>query len=204
MDQKVRPVVLVVDDEPLLLRGMAQKLTEAGYEVWQARYADEALRTIAAKRTPISALVTDVKMPGELDGCGLAWRVAATSSRIALIVVSEKGGVRCERICLPTHCFYPNQWTENASSMKSAVVFADADVRNHRYGNFSKSGPARLGKRDQCRKHRAREASGYPFLQMPTKRLMMGMNIIPARMMVATASNIEMHSRDGPIAFETR
>jgi hypothetical protein len=46
--------------------------------------------------------------------------------------------------------------------MKSAVVFADADVRNHRYGNFSKSGPARLGKRDQCRKHRAREASGHP------------------------------------------
>jgi DNA-binding NtrC family response regulator len=106
MDQKVRPVVLVVDDEPLLLRGMAEKLTEAGYEVWQARYADEALRTIAAKRTPISALVTDVKMPGELDGCGLAWRVAATSSRIALIVVSEKGGVRCEDLP-PNTLFLP-------------------------------------------------------------------------------------------------
>jgi FixJ family two-component response regulator len=95
MDQKIGPVVLVVDGEPLTLINMAETLKAAGYEVWQAHHAEEALRTIAVRRTPISALVTDVEMPGEMDGCELAWRVAATSSRIALIVVSGKGAVRC-------------------------------------------------------------------------------------------------------------
>ena len=95
MDQKIRPVVLVVDDEPLALTNMVETLKAAGYEVWQAHHAEEALRTIAIQRTPISALVTDVEMPGEMDGCELAWRVTATSSRIALIVVSGKGAVRC-------------------------------------------------------------------------------------------------------------
>ena len=76
MDQKIGPVVLIVDDDPLALIDMAETLTAAGYEVWQAHHAQEALRTIAAQRTPISALVTDVEMPGEMDGCELAWRVA--------------------------------------------------------------------------------------------------------------------------------
>jgi DNA-binding NtrC family response regulator len=96
MDQKIGPLVLVVDDEPLILMDMAETLKAAGYQVWQARFAEEALRTIATQRTPISALVTDVEMPGEIDGCSLAWRVAATSSRIALILISGKGAVRCE------------------------------------------------------------------------------------------------------------
>lgn len=104
MDQKIRPVVLVVDDEPLALINMAETL--AGYEVWQAHRAEEALRTIAVERTPISVLVTDVEMPGEMDGCELAWRVAATSSRIALIVVSGKGGVRREDLP-PNTLFLP-------------------------------------------------------------------------------------------------
>jgi hypothetical protein len=37
---------------------------------------------------------------------------------------------------------------------------------------------------------------------IPTTRLMIGMNIIPARMMVATVSNIEMHLCNGPIALK--
>ena len=106
MDQKIRPVVLVVDDEPLTSRDMSETLKAAGYEVWQAHRAEEALRTIAFQRTPISALVTDVEMPGEMDGCELAWRVAATSSRVALIVVSGKGGVRCEDLP-PNTLFLP-------------------------------------------------------------------------------------------------
>src|SRR4029079_9164549 len=76
MDQKIGPVVLVVDDEPLVLMDMVETLKAAGYQVWHAHRADEALRTIAAQSTPISALVTDIEMPGEIDGCSLAWRVA--------------------------------------------------------------------------------------------------------------------------------
>ena len=39
---------------------------------------------------------------------------------------------------------------------------------------------------------------------MPTKRSISGISIIPARMMVATASNIELHSCDGSIELATR
>jgi two-component SAPR family response regulator len=97
MDQQKRPVVLVVDNEPLALINMAETLKAAGYEVWQAHHAVEALRTIAVQKT-------DVEIRGEMGGCELAWRVAATSSRIALIVVSVKDAVRCGD--LPPNTFF--------------------------------------------------------------------------------------------------
>jgi CheY-like chemotaxis protein len=71
---EARAAVLVVDDELVRILTV-QALEEAGFRVEEAGNSDEALSRLDGH--PIVALVTDIDMPGSLDGCGLARRVSA-------------------------------------------------------------------------------------------------------------------------------
>jgi CheY-like chemotaxis protein len=84
-----RPVVLVTEDEPLVRMLATDVLTEAGFKVFEAVSADEAL-TLLAARPDIQALVTDVNMPGSLDGFGLARTVRERWPGVGIIVLSGK------------------------------------------------------------------------------------------------------------------
>jgi response regulator RpfG family c-di-GMP phosphodiesterase len=59
--------IMVVDDEPLLRLMYSEVLREAGYSVVEARTADEGL-SILEKGQAVGVVVTDVHMPGTLDG----------------------------------------------------------------------------------------------------------------------------------------
>ena len=61
----VKPVVLIVDDDPDILELVSLTLERDGYEVAQARNGEEALR-IASERT-LHLAVLDLMMPG-IDG----------------------------------------------------------------------------------------------------------------------------------------
>lgn len=67
---KEMPAVLVVEDEPMLLLVVAETLRDAGYEVWEAVNAQDALGILDAQ-PEIVLLLTDIKMPG-MDGYQLA------------------------------------------------------------------------------------------------------------------------------------
>ncbi|HEX5328108.1 MAG TPA: response regulator [Acetobacteraceae bacterium] len=62
--------VLVVDDEEFLRQMMAEFLEMSGYRVMAAATADEAVA--ALRTTPVDVVFTDVRMPGAMDGIGLA------------------------------------------------------------------------------------------------------------------------------------
>jgi CheY-like chemotaxis protein len=87
-----RPVVLVVEDEPLLRWNAVVAMEEAGFDVVEAENAHEAI-SILEKRLDIRVVFTDVQMPGSMDGLRLAhlirtrWppiRIIATSGRFKL------------------------------------------------------------------------------------------------------------------------
>jgi len=81
------PIVLLVEDE-LLIRVLANDiLTDAGFRVFDATNADEALTIIEAK-PEISALVTDVRMDGSIDGFGLAHLVASRWPHVGIVITS--------------------------------------------------------------------------------------------------------------------
>lgn len=63
--------ILVVDDEPLVRMLATEQLEEAGYAVIEAEDGPSALR-ILNSRMPISLLVTDVGLPGGMNGRQLA------------------------------------------------------------------------------------------------------------------------------------
>ncbi len=78
---------MVVDDQFLLLLHTQFALEDAGYQVVQASSADEALRMLDSN-PGISAIFTDVVMPGSLDGAALAARVRDSHPHVTVIVTS--------------------------------------------------------------------------------------------------------------------
>jgi CheY-like chemotaxis protein len=82
-----RPSVLLVEDEPILRQVFAEALEESGFGVEEAECGDTAWGLVASGRT-FDILLTDVRMPGRLDGLALARKVKASSERTSVVVMS--------------------------------------------------------------------------------------------------------------------
>lgn len=63
--------VLVVEDEAMIRLILAEEFGDAGFAVAEADSADAAM-ALLADGAPVLAVVTDVRMPGSMDGLGLA------------------------------------------------------------------------------------------------------------------------------------
>jgi PAS domain S-box-containing protein len=63
--------ILVVEDNPDLLRVVVKQLTDLGYRVLQAGTARKAIEVLDSGQ-PVDLLFSDVVMPGGMDGCELA------------------------------------------------------------------------------------------------------------------------------------
>jgi DNA-binding NtrC family response regulator len=79
--------VLVVEDEALIRMCSVSTLQDAGYHVVEAGNSAEAL-AILARPNLISIMMTDVQMPGTMNGLGLIARVLSDRPDIRSIVVS--------------------------------------------------------------------------------------------------------------------
>jgi two-component system, response regulator PdtaR len=99
LEQLVSKRVLVVEDEPLVRMFAAEILAEAGYEVIEAGTGEEALQIIATG-TPLAAVMTDIEMPGPVDGLELARIIEARWPAIAVVVVSGRRLPRPEELPL--------------------------------------------------------------------------------------------------------
>jgi len=90
--------VLVVEDEPLIRLGMVSLVEEWGYVTLEAGDADEAIRIIE-REGDVGVVITDVDMPGSMDGIKLAHFVRRQWPPIQLIVISGKIGA--DSVLLP-------------------------------------------------------------------------------------------------------
>jgi two-component system, response regulator PdtaR len=88
-----RPTVLVVDDEVLIRMMLCESLRQAGCEVIEAASADEALVVLATMPSP-DVLVTDVRMPGALDGLELASRIRKSRPGLKVVITSGHAPAR--------------------------------------------------------------------------------------------------------------
>ncbi|WP_346730791.1 response regulator [Bradyrhizobium sp. 62] len=84
-----RLVVLVVKDEPLLMMMAAEVITELGFEVIEARHADQAI-AILEKRSDVHVVFSDVHMPGSMDGLKLAHYVRRRWPPVKILTTSGK------------------------------------------------------------------------------------------------------------------
>jgi CheY-like chemotaxis protein len=84
-----RPVVLLVEDEPLVRLTQVDILREAEFWVLEAQDADEAFDILRA-RPEINVVLTDVDMPGSIDGFEFAHLVRQGWPEVAVLVISGK------------------------------------------------------------------------------------------------------------------
>lgn len=85
-----KPVVLVVEDEPLILLHVQLALEDGGFDVLTARDSDMA-RSHLAERPDISAVLTDVGIPGPVNGLTLAKEVTNSRPGVPVFVTSGAG-----------------------------------------------------------------------------------------------------------------
>lgn len=92
-----RLAVLVVEDEFLIRMSIVASIEEAGFEVYEAANADQAIRMLET-HPDIRALFTDVDMPGSMDGLKLAAAVRRRWPPVKIIVTSGHVKIRPDEL----------------------------------------------------------------------------------------------------------
>src|ERR1700754_1136810 len=82
-------IVLLIEDEPLIRMGTSAMLEDGGYRVLEAANADEA-RVLLGQHPEITIVVTDVQMPGTMDGLQLASYVSHHHAHIPVLITSGR------------------------------------------------------------------------------------------------------------------
>jgi len=95
--------VLLVEDEPLVLRSTAELFADDGFEVAEANGYQEALVRLA-DQPETAILVTDINLDGGPDGLDLAKTVAERWPHIRIVIVS--GCVRPEGRDYPSQAIF--------------------------------------------------------------------------------------------------
>jgi CheY-like chemotaxis protein len=119
---KRKPVVLVVEDDPLIRLGAVDIVVSAGYDALEASDADEAIR-ILESRTDIDIVFTDVQMPGTMDGIKLSHYIRDRWPPVKLIVAS--GNAILEESSLPSGSrYFPKPYDENVIAKALSELLA--------------------------------------------------------------------------------
>lgn len=85
------PTVLLVDDDPAVLRALARTLRASGYEVLTACNGEEAVQRIAQR--PFDVILSDIGMPG-MDGIQLLREVREHDLNVPVILITGEPAVR--------------------------------------------------------------------------------------------------------------
>ncbi|MDF2120116.1 response regulator [Roseiarcaceae bacterium H3SJ34-1] len=93
--------LLVVEDDFILRFDLVMTLEDEGYPVLSTCNADAAIALL--NEQDIRAVISDVRMPGSMDGIGLAHTVQARWPHVPVLLMS--GHVRPEEVPPSVHLF---------------------------------------------------------------------------------------------------
>ncbi|WP_032627181.1 response regulator [Pseudomonas syringae] len=104
-------LVLIVEDEPMI-RDFVQEILEfeGGFRTESVENADQALEYLQNHAHEVSLLLTDVRMPGSMDGIALANLVAGKWPAMPIVVMSGHGTPGSDQLP-PDVLFIAKPWT---------------------------------------------------------------------------------------------
>ena len=85
----MRPCVLIVEDDPFIRMDVTDIVETAGYTTVEVANADAAIVELTGNPS-IGIVLTDIEMPGSMDGVRLAHAVRDRWPPISLIVMSGR------------------------------------------------------------------------------------------------------------------
>ena len=100
--------VLFVEDEFFIREWIAQELSEQGYAVDSVTNAADALLHIT--RAPIDVLLTDINLPGGMDGTALARRARELQPNLAVIYASARAAALKQEARVPGSLVLPKPY----------------------------------------------------------------------------------------------
>jgi CheY-like chemotaxis protein len=117
----VEPVILVVDDEPLI-RVLAKRFLErSGYQTLEADSGEEALRVLRRRPSDIALLLTDIIMPG-IGGTQLADEARKVQPALPVVFMSGYSSRFADSVD-PYHCLQkPFKRQELLSAVAEALT----------------------------------------------------------------------------------
>lgn len=95
--------ILIVEDEAIVRLELIDLFEEEGYEVFAAANADEAI-AILDRHGEVRVVLTDIEMPGTMDGLKLAHYVRKRFPPTLLLVASGHRSVPPDQ--MPEHSAY--------------------------------------------------------------------------------------------------
>ena len=83
-------IILIIDDDAGIRAMLRQILEREGYKAIEAENAENGL-AVLKEGVPVSLVITDVFMPGEMDGQDVALEISTRFSHIPVITISGAG-----------------------------------------------------------------------------------------------------------------
>ncbi|MCS6899036.1 MAG: sigma-54 dependent transcriptional regulator [Myxococcales bacterium] len=125
-DERVRGMVLVVDDEANARRGMKALLEQEGFSVSTAADGAEALDQLASETFDV--VVTDLKMP-RIDGLELLKRARQTHEDLPVVMVTAHGAVESAIAAMKAGA---EDYLEKPVQIDELVVVLERVLRNRK------------------------------------------------------------------------
>jgi len=125
-DATPKHVVLIVEDEVIIRSLVAEHLRECGFSVIEAANAAEAI-TVLSTQTNIDLVFSDITMPGEIDGVGLAHWIRARRADIPVLLTS--GAATAETAPIAPHAFVRKPYGLDDLEERFHAILAD-DARD--------------------------------------------------------------------------
>jgi CheY-like chemotaxis protein len=98
-DSEVLPTIIVVEDEVLLRLWISDELRDSGFTVLEAANAAEALQILNSSVT-VHVVLTDVRMPGRMDGVALAEWLRRERPEVKVIIASSLLGYSAAHVSI--------------------------------------------------------------------------------------------------------
>ena len=113
--------ILLIEDEPLIRMATAAILEDAGHDVLQAECAEEAL-SMLKQHEEIEIVITDVQMPGMMDGLALVEIISRDYPDIRSLVTSGRIQIEQVRAC-GAYGFLPKPYSARTIVLLCFVSF---------------------------------------------------------------------------------
>jgi CheY-like chemotaxis protein len=129
MSRETKPVehhathtVLVVEDETMVRMPIAEYLRDCGYNVVEAGDANEAIAAMGSEE-PVSIVFSDVRMPGKMDGFGLAeWFRSHYPDVPVLLTSGYNGGRSLSAAAIPGVRFIEKPYSQTQVARRIAAL----------------------------------------------------------------------------------
>ena len=116
--------IVIVEDEFLIRMMLAETLTDDGYHVAEAGTADEALAQLHA-HSAIALMITDLSLPGSMDGLALAQSARDYQHGLPIIFVTGRPDTIAPESLGPHDAVVAKPYLPSEIAAQVARIFTD-------------------------------------------------------------------------------